>query len=271
MMMANNDDIFYSDEELSDSELYQGSNLQSNLGSSFYHPAASESIFSNKLWSASSAFSGLSLSPDPVSNTFYSSDNVTNTCYNTIDSPINQISFGISNPFQITQTSSNPLHKRDPVKPTSWSSIAKKTPLQPIKPTNNALKPAPSRIILKNDKSKGGVSVKATETALSAGYRFKAKNPEPDPRYPADQQLMVGPIPGHLEHDVIYNGLRANFQSRGPVCFMFVHKSAVKDNDSGKLVKFGYVVFAEKGTAQKVFREGFTNFQGHKIAVKEMK
>lgn len=271
MMMANNDDIFYSDEELSDSELYQGSNLQSNLGSSFYHPAASESIFSNKLWSASSAFSGLSLSPDPVSNTFYSSDNVTNTCYNTIDSPINQISFGISNPFQITQNSSNPLHKRDPVKPTSWSSIAKKTPLQPIKPTNNALKPAPSRIILKNDKSKGGVSVKATETALSAGYRFKAKNPEPDPRYPADQQLMVGPIPGHLEHDVIYNGLRANFQSRGPVCFMFVHKSAVKDNDSGKLVKFGYVVFAEKGTAQKVFREGFTNFQGHKIAVKEMK
>ena len=82
------------------------------------------------------------------------------------------------------------------MKPTSWSSIAKKTPLQPIKPTNNALKPAPSRIILKNDKSKGGVSVKATETALSAGYRFKAKNPEPDPRYPADQQLMVGPIPG---------------------------------------------------------------------------
>ena len=82
------------------------------------------------------------------------------------------------------------------MKQTSWSSIAKKTPLQPIKPTNNAQKPAPSRIILKSDKSKGGVSVKATETALSAGYRFKAKNPEADPRYPADQQLMVGPIPG---------------------------------------------------------------------------
>ena len=36
----------------------------------------------------------------------------------------------------------------------------------------------------------------STETALSAGYRFKARNPEPDPRYPADHQLMVGPIPG---------------------------------------------------------------------------
>ncbi len=52
---------------------------------------------------------------------------------------------------------------------------------------------------------------------------------------------------------------------------MFSIQSAVKDNDSGKLVKFGYVVFAEKGTAQKVLREGYTTFQGHKIAVKEMK
>jgi len=249
MMMANNDEIFYSDDELSDSEIYQGSNLGSR-----YFPGNSESIFSNKLWPASS---GLSMSPDNVSNTFY----------NTIDSPINQISFGISNLL----THDTPLHKRAPVKQTSWSSIAKKEPLQPIKPTNNVQKPMATRIIPKSDKSKGGVSVKATETALSAGYRFKARNPEPDPRYPADQQLMVGPIPGHLEHDVIYNGLRGNFQSRGPVCFMFVHKSAVKDNDSGKLVKFGYVVFAEKGTAQKVLREGYTTFQGHKIAVKEMK
>ena len=52
---------------------------------------------------------------------------------------------------------------------------------------------------------------------------------------------------------------------------MFSIQSAVKDNDSGKLVKFGYVVFAEKGTAQKVIREGLTTFQGHKIPVKEMK
>jgi len=51
---------------------------------------------------------------------------------------------------------------------------------------------------------------------------------------------------------------------------MFVHKSAVKDNDSGKLVKFGYVVFAEKGVAQKVLREGLVTFQGSKITVKQM-
>lgn len=101
-------------------------------------------------------------------------------------------SFGISNLL----SNSTPHYKSAPVKQTSWSSIAKKEPLQPLKPTNNVQKPVPTRIIPKSDKSKGGVSVKVTETALSAGYRFKARNPEPDPRYPSDQQLMVGPIPG---------------------------------------------------------------------------
>ena len=82
------------------------------------------------------------------------------------------------------------------------------------------------------------------------------------PRYPGDQQAMVGPIPGDLDHDVIYNSLRNIFQTKGPVCFMFVHKSAVKDNDTGKVVKFGYVVFAEKGTAQKVIKDGSITFNG---------
>jgi hypothetical protein len=36
--------------------------------------------------------------------------------------------------------------------------------------------------------------------------------------------VQIGPIPGNLEHDVIYNNLRGIFQSRGPVCFMFIHK-----------------------------------------------
>jgi len=147
--------------------------------------------------------------------------------------------------------------------------------LQTIKPQNNIPAPKPvartNSLINKPELKKALSSSKVTETALSAGYRFKARNPEADPRYPCEQQLMVGPIPGHLEHDVIYNGLRGIFQARGPVCFMFVHKSAVKDNDSGKLVKFGYVVFAEKGVAQKVLEEGSITFSGgHKIRVREM-
>merc|ERR1719499_872985 len=185
--------------------------------------------------------------------------------YNTITSPINQISFGISNLL----TNNAPMYKSAPVRQISWSSVAKKEPA--TAPVKTSIKPAVPRPSINNKIDNKKQAAKSTETALSAGYRFKARNPEPDPRYPADHQLMVGPIPGHLEHDVIYNGLRGIFQSRGPVCFMFVHKSAVKDNDSGKLVKFGYVVFAEKGVSQKVLKDGQISFQGNKITVKEMK
>ena len=39
-------------------------------------------------------------------------------------------------------------------------------------------------------------------------------------------------------------------------------QSAVKDNNTGKPVKFGYVVFAEKGVAQKVLKTGNIAFNG---------
>merc|ERR1712098_777237 len=55
---------------------------------------------------------GLSISPD----------NVSNTIYNTINSPINQISFGISNLL----TQEKPQYKTAPVRQISYSSIAKK-------------------------------------------------------------------------------------------------------------------------------------------------
>jgi len=260
-MMDNNDeDIFYSDDEISDSELYQASSFASK-----YFSGKSESIFSNRLRQNSSG----TLSPEDVSlsNSNFSSNKI----FNTIDSPINQISCGISSLL----TNETQRYKSGPVKQLSYSSMAKKEPLQTIKPQHNI--PQSKNIVRANslinkpELKKSLSAHKVTETALSAGYRFKARNPEADPRYPCDQQLMVGPIPGHLEHDVIYNGLRGIFQSRGPVCFMFVHKSAVKDNDSGKLVKFGYVVFAEKGVAQKVLKEGSITFTGgQKIRVREM-
>ena len=103
------------------------------------------------------------------------------------------------------------MYKSAPVRQISYSSIAKKEPLQPVKPLNNipasaANKPMSTgrNINNKTDTKKfagnGQVATKVTETAISAGYRFKARNPEPDPRYPSDQQLMVGPIPGTCEN-----------------------------------------------------------------------
>jgi len=251
MQEAEFDEIFYSDEESSDSEVYKASRI------SRYFSQKSESIFSSRLRQSS-------VSPDhdiPSSN----------NSGIFIDSPINQISTGFCNLW-------GKEDKLDSSKRMSYSAMIKKDPFptntnninKPEKLTAKPLVPAVTATV----KSKGGLQQstgKVAESALAAGYRFKAKDPVPDPRYPGDQQLMVGPIPGFLEHDVIYNNLRSIFQSRGPVCFMFIHKSAVKDVDSGNPVKFGYVVFAEKGIAQKVLKEGKVVFGGgHEIKVEAM-
>ena len=82
---------------------------------------------------------------------------------------------------------------------------------------------------------------------------------------------MIGPIPGQLDHDTIYNSLRTTFQSRGAVCFMFVHRGSVRDKNSGRQVKFGYVVFAEKGVAERLVKEGSVTFgDQHKVKVKQI-
>jgi len=149
---------------------------------------------------------------------------------NTIDRPVNQISMGMAG----MGLGGNFLNHDRPTiktqsapKSLSYSSMAKKEPLQPIKP--NIIKPKipPLAVHRAEPKKPTTPSMRVAETALMAGYRFRASNPEHDPRYPADQQMMVGPIPGHLDHDTIYNSLRAIFQGKGPVCFMFLHKVSI--------------------------------------------
>jgi len=239
------EDIFYSDDEFSDSEdFYQVPDYNNSKagGSIFYQHGGSSLIEKHRS--------------------------------NTIDRPVNQISMGMAG----MGLGGNFLNHDRPTiktqsapKSLSYSSMAKKEPLQPIKP--NIIKPKipPLAIHRAEAKKPTAPCMRVAETALMAGYRFRASNPEHDPRYPADQQMMVGPIPGHLDHDTIYNSLRSIFQARGPVCFMFLHKSAVKDNITGKPVKFGYVVFAEKGVAQKVLKAGTIAFNGGiKIKVSPM-
>jgi len=238
MNEENLDEIFYSDEESSDSELsFKASKI------SRYFSAKSESIFSCRVRQNSQG----AASPD------------TTPIY--IDSPINQISTGIGNLLREERKDSKTL---------SYSQMTKKESLATNTQINNIK--ANSRPLKSVSKHEANKKIgKAAESALAAGYRFKAKDPIPDPRYPADQQIMVGPIPGDIEHDVIYNTLRSIFQSRGAVCFMFIHKSAVKDLLTGNQIKFGYVVFAEKGIAQKVLKEESVTFGGgHKINVKPM-
>lgn len=167
---------------------------------------------------------------------------------NKIVNPVDQISSGME----------NLLNKAPSTRPPpSYSAMTRKSPIS--NPPKSVIKPTAPR-----PKSTSPPPVPST-------YRFVSKNPVADPRYAPEQQLMLGPIPGHLDHDNIYNSLRGFFQTRGPVQFMFIHKGAVKIQSSGdKTVKFGYVVFAKKGPALAILKEGNVTFGGHSIKVKAM-
>jgi len=227
------DDIFYSDDESSDSE----DALSTNWNTTDY--LESNNLFYNKN----------ELQVDAKSCTNFFNKNAINKIVN----PVDQISTGMKNLLNEV-ASSRPMP--------SYSAITRKSPTsdppQSVKPPT--IKPRPK-----------STSPVTTPSTASTPYRFVSKNPVADPRYPACQQLMLGPIPGHLDHDNIYNSLRGFFQTKGPVQFMFIHKGAVKIQSSGdKTVKFGYVVFAKKGPAQAILKEGAVTFAGHSIKVKSM-
>lgn len=259
-MDALDDEIFYSDDELSDSEIFS----EKQTTSSYFHQDDNNSFEKIRQRQNSSG----ALSP-PGMGTCVNSYNSNSSIINTINSPVNQISNGIANllrPESQWNQNNRAAQKPQIKKPMSYSAMTRKDPISTsqIKVVETP-RPAPLYKL-------AAKVAKPASSAITTSYRFRSKSPHPDTRFPADQQLVIGPIPGHLEHDTIYNSLRGIFQARGAVCFMFVHKSAVKDDISGKQVKFGYVVFAEKGVAQKVIKEGIVTFGGgHKIKVASMK
>jgi len=102
-------------------------------------------------------------------------------------------------------------------------------------------------------------------------YWFKSASPTPDPRWAADQQLMIGPIPG----DVEYSQLRAAFLAQGHTLHLFIQNNQGwleknQEKFGAKHVKFGYVVYTEKDTARRLLCAGFVPVGSVKIRVKEM-
>merc|ERR1719234_2218389 len=88
-------------------------------------------------------------------------------------------------------------------------------------------------------------------------YWFKSGCPTPDPRWPAVQQLMAGPIPG----DCDYSELRTAFLSHGQTCHLFIQNNQAwlernQEKFGSRQVKFGYVVFTEAETVERLFRQG---------------
>merc|ERR1719309_30113 len=186
-------------------------------------------------------------------------------------------------PFSKIISSPPPLSSHAPIiqppvgsKPISYSSIASKPAVAKeiqklASPAKQQQPPQSRRPPSGNGESTSSAAGRAAGAAMTEKYRFRHKNPTPDPRFPAGCQLMIGPIPTHLSHDVLYPTVRSVLQSMGSVCFMFIHQNATKDDNGGQMVKYGYVVFAEKWQAQKILKMGSFNLPGGRVvAVQEM-
>jgi len=102
-------------------------------------------------------------------------------------------------------------------------------------------------------------------------YWFKSGCPTPDPRWPARQQLMIGPIPG----DVEYATLRSAFLSKGHTIHLFIQNNQAwleknQEKFGKKQVKFGYVVYTEPEVARRLLSQGHVMVGHARVAVKEM-
>lgn len=99
--------------------------------------------------------------------------------------------------------------------------------------------------------------VALTNKQREGKYWFKSGCPTPDPRWPAGQQLMVGPIPG----DCDYAELRTAFLSHGQTCHLFIQNNQAwlernQEKFGPRQVKFGYVVYSDAEAAEALYRQG---------------
>ena len=153
-------------------------------------------------------------------------------------------------------------------KPLSYSFAASKTPPPSASP------PPPPPVVKKVIKEEAKpvervLPVQPGVTAVEVGYKLNYRQPRPDPRFKADTQMMMGPLPGHLTHEVAYLELRTSFAARGRVKFMYLSPSFL--DHGGRSVKYGYVVFEEKADAQRILKDGFVTFlKKYQIKLKRM-
>ena len=167
------------------------------------------------------------------------------------------------------------ISKPEP-KPLSYSFAASKGPppsssTPPPPPPAAQLVPAMKKVIVKEEEKQPERVPPAQPpvTAVEVGYKLNYRQPKPDPRFKPNAQMMMGPLPGHLTHEVAYLELRTTFAARGRVKYMYLSPSFL--DHGGRSVKYGYVVFEEAADAQRILKDGYVTFQKkHQIKLKKM-
>jgi len=99
--------------------------------------------------------------------------------------------------------------------------------------------------------------VALTNKQREGKYWFKSGCPTPDPRWAADQQLMIGPIPGDIE----YSELRTAFLAHGQTSHLFIQNNQAwlernHEKFGPRQVKFGYVVYSDAEVAGRLCSQG---------------
>jgi len=160
-----------------------------------------------------------------------------------------------------------------PVKPVSYSQVAQKVSVSDD--TSQLLTTAAAaqqRTVKASLDDIKDTSVTALTNKQGKGkYWFKSGCPTPDPRWPAAQQLMIGPIPG----DVEYAQLRTAFLAKGHTIHLFIQNNAAwleknQEKFGKKQVKFGYVVYTDAAVPVRLLKSGGVIVGKTKIRVKEM-
>ena len=104
---------------------------------------------------------------------------------------------------------------------------------------------------------------------LGGNYQFDPSSPTPDPRWPPDRQVMLGPITEDLTKLHSYVKLRQLLHGRiyffGKICHFFLQKSV-----HGEAKTYGYVVFTDKISAKQLFMSKVVFLAGCQVQVSRM-
>ena len=100
---------------------------------------------------------------------------------------------------------------------------------------------------------------------MSPVYIFRPRHPTPDPRWPAEQQLLIGPLPLSVEYTEARSAL---MPSNGYIIRLFISPNFEVINK--EIVKFGYIVYSDPEIPSRLIAEGFVIVGGVKVAVKKM-
>ena len=111
-------------------------------------------------------------------------------------------------------------------------------------------------------------SVDSSSHSSKNSYIFNPRQPRPDPYWPEDQQILIGPIPGSVPYLTLERAVKAAGK---------IHRLYLQYNDrnkpnqhSSQVYRYAYAVFREREVAAKLLADSCIFIAGDYFAVARM-